>query len=184
MENLNTVISKNLIEIRRQKHLTLENLALLSGVSKAMIGQIERGESSPTVNILWKIASGLQVPLGTLIAISDPSATLVQIKKIHPIQDVEGLTVYPLFSFEQQRNLEIFSVTLAPNGSHVSDAHAPNSLEYVLLVSGCLKITIQDTTYDLSDGDALQFQTDHSHSYHNLLDTPAKFYCVLHHPKI
>lgn len=68
MNDLTAIIANNLAEIRHQRKLSLDKLSELSGVSKALLGQIERSESNPTVNTLWKIASGLQIPFNRLIA--------------------------------------------------------------------------------------------------------------------
>ena len=56
VENLNEIISGNLKRLRREKELTLDALAEMTGVSKSMLGQIERGESAPSVATLWKIS--------------------------------------------------------------------------------------------------------------------------------
>ncbi|NJB07060.1 helix-turn-helix transcriptional regulator [Clostridioides difficile] len=57
--SINTVIAKNLNRLRNERNLSLGQLAELSGVSKVMLSQIEKGDSNPTVNTIWKIASGL-----------------------------------------------------------------------------------------------------------------------------
>ncbi|EQG75728.1 helix-turn-helix family protein [Clostridioides difficile DA00165] len=55
--SINTVIAKNLNRLRNERNLSLGQLAELSGVSKVMLSQIEKGDSNPTVNTIWKIAS-------------------------------------------------------------------------------------------------------------------------------
>lgn len=184
MHNLNSIISYNLARLRHQKNMSLDCLAELSGVSKAMIGQIERGDSNPTVNTLWKIATGLQVPFGSLIAMDEQSAKFVQFEDLQPIQDVEGLTLYPIFSFENNRSLEIFSALLSPHHSHASDPHDIHSIEYILPISGKLQLSVQGAVYELSTGNALQIDSSYPHTYHNPFDIPALFYCILHHTKI
>ncbi len=61
MENLTLVIGNKLKNIRNSRNLSLDDVAELTGVSKAMLGQIERGKSNPTVSTLWKISTGLRV---------------------------------------------------------------------------------------------------------------------------
>lgn len=63
MESLN--IGKHLKNIRQNRELSLDEAAEMTGVSKPMLGQIERGQSSPTITTLWKIATGLKVPLSS-----------------------------------------------------------------------------------------------------------------------
>ena len=184
VHNLNSIISYNLARLRQQKNLSLDGLAKLSGVSKAMIAQIERGESSPTVNTLWKIATGLHVPFGTLIATDKQSAKFVQFEEKQPLHDTEGFTLYPIFSFEDNHSLEIFSALLAPHCSHASDPHGIDSFEYILPISGELQVGIQGEVYALSTGSSLQIDSNYPHSYHNPSDTPAAFYCILQHRKI
>ena len=54
-------VGQNLRRLRNGLGLSLDEASKLTGVSKAMLGQIERGESSPTISTLWKISSGLKV---------------------------------------------------------------------------------------------------------------------------
>ena len=61
MKDFNSIIGKNLNDIRKQRNLSLDKAAELTGVSKGMLAQIEKGVSNPTVTTLWKIASGLNV---------------------------------------------------------------------------------------------------------------------------
>lgn len=58
-------IGERLKEIRANRVLTLDDTAKITGVSKPMLGQIERGQSIPTITTLWKIATGLKVPLSS-----------------------------------------------------------------------------------------------------------------------
>ena len=59
---LNRAVAGNIRRIRKSKKLSLEQTAALSGVSRSMLGQIERGEANPSVAILGKIAQALKVP--------------------------------------------------------------------------------------------------------------------------
>ena len=59
---LNRAVAENIKRIRKQQKLSLERTAALSGVSRSMLGQIERGEANPSVAILGKLASALKVP--------------------------------------------------------------------------------------------------------------------------
>ena len=65
--NLNEIIAVNLKRLRAERGFSLGKLSELSGVSKVMLSQIEKGESNPTINTLWKIAGGLQVSYTKLI---------------------------------------------------------------------------------------------------------------------
>src|SRR5215813_8142085 len=65
--DLTSVVGRNLRRLRLERGLSLEALAKQSGVSRAMLGQIELGQSAPTINVLWRIARGLGVTFSALI---------------------------------------------------------------------------------------------------------------------
>ena len=65
---MDNVLGSNLRKLRTERGLSLDETSKLTGVSKAMLGQVERGESSPTVSTLWKIAAGLKVTFSSLMA--------------------------------------------------------------------------------------------------------------------
>lgn len=67
MENINLILSKNLKYLRNERKLSLDKLADLTGISKTMLGQIERGESNPSITTVWKIANGLKISFTALI---------------------------------------------------------------------------------------------------------------------
>src|SRR5256885_1859610 len=73
--DLTPVVAANLKRLRAQQGLSLEKLAALSGVSRAMLGQIELGQSAPTINVGWKIARALGVTFSALITASGHAAT-------------------------------------------------------------------------------------------------------------
>jgi transcriptional regulator with XRE-family HTH domain len=66
-KDLTPVVGGNLRRLRGQRGLSLERLSQVSGVSRAMLGQVELGQSAPTINVLWKISSALGVPFSALI---------------------------------------------------------------------------------------------------------------------
>ena len=60
MEKNSLQIGERLKEIRKTRGLTLDAVSEMTDVSKPMLGQIERGQASPTINTLWKISNGLK----------------------------------------------------------------------------------------------------------------------------
>ncbi len=66
--DLTPVVGKNLRRFRSERGLSLEGLSKLSGVSRAMLGQIELGHSTPTINVVWKIARALDLPFSAIIS--------------------------------------------------------------------------------------------------------------------
>ena len=151
---------------RQQRQLSLEELALLTGVSKPMLGQIERGTSNPTVATLWKIANGLHVPFTNFIS-ENPSLQLRRAEDQDVFyEDNERFEVYSTFA-EQGVPLEVFRVRLLKGCHRVSDPHGQGVIESITVNEGTLYITIEDESFCLGKGDAISFSADVHHVYEN-----------------
>ena len=77
---LGKIIAFNLKRLRMERNLSQGQLAKEAGISKAMLSDIEKGGSNPTINTIWKIANGLNVPYTKLMDGIDDEATVVQRK--------------------------------------------------------------------------------------------------------
>ena len=60
------IVAKNIRRLREESKLSMDELSKLSGVSKSMLAQIERGEENPTISTLWKLSNGMKVPFDAL----------------------------------------------------------------------------------------------------------------------
>ena len=179
MSNPQLAISRNLARLRQEKNLSLDALAEKAKVSKVLLCQIEHSEANPTVNTLWKIAVGLDVPFGSLVYEAESPLQLVHKADITPILDAKtGLQLSPLFS-SHQRSIEIFIATLPRQSTHKSSPHAAKSEEYVVVLEGTLRLTVSDQAYELAEGDAICIPADQPHSYANVGEQPVKFECIL-----
>ena len=67
-----SMIGEHLREVRTNLNLSLDDASKMTGVSKPMLGQIERGQSAPTITTLWKIATGLKTPLSYFLQERQP----------------------------------------------------------------------------------------------------------------
>lgn len=170
-------IGKNLKRIRSNQKLSLNEVSQLCQVSKPMLSQIERGNSSPTINVLYKIATGLKIPLSTLLADEKTSYCLVQSKEEPDAVEENGLMkVYTLFPFDPIKGCEMFLVKLEAGCSHDSNPHAENVEEIVCVSHGILKMTINETELVLKKDDAVRFKADCAHNYQNAGNEEVHFY--------
>ena len=78
---LNRAVAENIKRIRKSKKLSMERLAAEAGVSRSMLGQIERGEANPSVAILGKLAGALKVPAEVLLE-NDDFVSLAQYREV------------------------------------------------------------------------------------------------------
>ena len=113
--DLAPIVGKNLRRLRVQRGLSLERLAKASGVSRAMLGQVELGQSAPTINVLWKISRSLAVPFSALISTSGGSGTRVlRSAGAKKLTSHDGRFVSrALFPFDEPRRVEFYELRLA-----------------------------------------------------------------------
>lgn len=171
----NEQISTNLKTIRREAGVSLAVAAQMTGVSKAMLGQIERGESSPTIATVWKLAKGFHLPLTAFI--QRPKSSHRQI--VFP----ESIRLKTVFEFDPLVGTESFLIELDAGQTHVSNAHDAGVQEDILATIGTMEVLIGETWHPLKSGEAIRFEADQKHGYRNLAATPAQFYCLHYYPR-
>lgn len=184
VENLNLIIANNLKQIRENKKISLDKVAEMTGVSKSMLGQIERGESNPTITTVWKIANGLKVSFTSLINYPQPEATVISRAEIKPmIEDNGKFRIYPLFPYENGRGFEVFSIEIDQGGYSSSDAHWEGTQEFFTVFDGEVTVRVNNQDYIISQGDSFKFRADKTHSYHNSGLGMARLSMVIYYPQ-
>jgi transcriptional regulator with XRE-family HTH domain len=178
-------ISLTLKTLRRERGWSLDKTAEETGVSKAMLGQIEREESSPTIATLWKIASGFQTSFSSFIEDinADFNQTVYrsgQTQHIHP--NDEKIRVMPLFPFDSDLKFEIFIIELLPGCEHMSPPHKHGVIEHVIVVDGKMEVLVNGVWQSLNKGEGLRFNADQAHGYRNTTAEIACFHDVIHYP--
>ena len=90
MSQIDRNIAYNLKRIRKSRNLSLDMLAEKTGVSKSMLGQIERGESNPTVTTVSKIMEGIKIPFEDLIYMKEENIILIDKENRSIYKEKEG----------------------------------------------------------------------------------------------
>jgi len=169
MKNLNLIIGNKLKHIRNERNLSLNEVAKLTGVSKGMLGQIERGQSNPTVSTLWKIATGLKVSFSLFIDENQDDLKVISQNVISPIiEDNNRMKLYPIFPFDANKGFEIFTIELEPGCNHISPPHNDGVEEYIIVTEGKIEITINDKRFLLERGNSIRFMANALHTYKNV----------------
>lgn len=180
---LGKIIAVNLKELRTERNLTLGQLSKISGVSKAILSDMEKGSSNPTINTLWKIANGLNVPYTKLMDGIEKKATLV--RRSDPAMQAGptgSYRVYCYFPSTPVRNFELFYAELDAKTSNASIGHSNKAQEYIYVIEGNLILQTETGNYTLNTGDALMFDSSVNHTYVNPLDDLLKFMVINYYP--
>ena len=170
MDNSEAILSQlpaKLKLARQEKFLSLESVSKLSGVSKSMLSQIERGVSSPTISTLWNLTRALQVDFAGLLESNEKTAKINVLRSNEvPTITVKktGCHVRILSPPEDAGTLEVYELTFEHMGILDSQPHATGTREHLTVIEGCLKITSGDTSETLKRGDTGRYAADINHS--------------------
>lgn len=182
MEPTNRVIAKNLRQLREMKKLSLDRLSDITGVSKSMLGQIERGESSPTVATVWKIANGLKVSFTSLINSPQPDSVVIAKGAIEPMVEAAGkYRLYPFFPYEEGRSFEMYTLEMDPDSHQESDPHGEGTHEFITVFEGELTLRVGDESHSISSGDSIRFNANRPHTYRNPGSVVTRLCMVVHY---
>lgn len=172
-------VGQNLRELRQDMNLTLDKMSELTGVSKAMLGQIERGDSSPTISTLWKISTGLKINFTTLISSNKSDFKVVKKSGVNFISEENGnMKLYPIFSYDAKSRMELFIIDLEVGCYHSSATHNNVLEEYIIIIDGELEVNIDGIVYRLEKDDSIKFDGSLEHSYKNVGDKKAVFHNI------
>jgi transcriptional regulator with XRE-family HTH domain len=179
--DLTPIVGTNLRRLRNHRGLSLEKLSKVSGVSRAMLGQIELGQSAPTINVLWKIANALGVPFSALItARQTGNLHVLRAEQAKRLTNHDGtFASRALFPFDEPRRVEFYQLTLAPGGVERAEPHSPGTTENLCVERGAVEIEVSGRREVLQAGDAIVFEADSPHVYRSKSDRETVMYLVM-----
>jgi XRE family transcriptional regulator, regulator of sulfur utilization len=179
------VIGARVKALRESAGLSLRDLAERSGVSAPMLSQVERGETSPTLTVAVRIASGLDLRLSQLLRLDEGGAvTIVRAaERQRGGNKRRGHSFEVLTSSQPGQRAELSRHTLAPGGATGAEddppMHEPGSRETALLEAGSLVLVCDGRRYQLAEGDCVTFDADLPHHFENPTDAEAAFLAVV-----
>jgi transcriptional regulator with XRE-family HTH domain len=171
------------LKAARQRHgLTLDELAQRTGVSRAMISRIERGESSPTATVLVRLGSGLGLSLSALLEEEAGTGPLSR-RASQPVwrDPASGYLRRNVSPRGTGSGFEIVEVEL-PGGAEVrldSAAGAPALDQQIWVLRGRLDLTVEGVRHELAEGDCLQMHLRGPIVYRNPGDAPVRYAVIL-----
>ena len=167
------LIGKKLKATRLKNDMTIQELAVRSRVSSNMISRIERGLTTPSVEILMKLAGAFGMSINYFVEEAEKGMTVVHTTK------GQG---EPIFFFEDKHQItsltqgirdpgfSVFYDTLEQGVSSGEGGMVHTGEEFALVQQGRLEFTIDGDTYLLEEGDSLVFKASLPHRWHNRYD--------------
>lgn len=182
MKNHQQQLASILKQLRTERKWSLDKASTETGVSKAMLGQIERRESSPTIATLWKIATGFHIALSSLVE-EQPTKNEAVVVTSHRrvILDQTDTPLEPLFAYDPKTGIELFVIDLAAGKTHLSPAHDSGVTEHIIVIAGKMEVLVDNQWYSLEQGEAMKFDAHRPHGYRNASDKKCCFHSLIHY---
>ena len=160
-----SLLPARLKEARRAQGLSLDAVAKLSGVSRSMVSQIERGESSPTIATLWNLTRALQVDFAGLL--DEEVSARIEILRAEDVPSIEnrgtGCTIRILSAPEEAGRHELYELRFAAGGMLDSQPHRRGAREHLTVMEGRLTVTSGGASDDVGPGDTARYAADVPH---------------------
>lgn len=174
-----SLLPARLKEARRAQGLSLDAVAKLSGVSRSMVSQIERGESSPTIATLWNLTRALQVDFAGLL--DDSPSDQIELLRNADVPSIEnrgaGCTIRILSAPEDAGRHEVYELRFAEGGVLDSAPHRRGAREHLTVIDGKLRVTSGGATEKIGQGDTARYSADVAHRIE--ADRPARAFLVV-----
>lgn len=175
-------VAQNIKEIRERKKITLDAAAKLTGVSRSMLAQIEKGDVNPTISVLWKIANGYKTSFTSLFDTHDQTHLLIRAHEVTALEEDGGRYINrPAFPFQEDTRFESYMIEIKPEGSLQAQGHMMGAEEFITVFAGTVEVSAGDEVFCLAVGDSLRFKADVPHGYRNLGSDTVRLHMIIHY---
>ena len=184
MNQMDKVLAGNLRRIRMEKKMSLELLAEQTGVSKSMLGQIERGESNPTVTTIGKIMEGLRVSFEDLVKEKEGMVTIMSSEKSNIYREKkDNYIVRTIFPYQKMKFFEVYECTIMPGVTMTGIANHSDSTECCCVLEGSGELIVYDEIYPIKKGDSARAATERGLLYRNSGTEVLRLQIIVSHNK-
>ena len=166
---VNEAVSAHVKLYRSQKKMSLDELSRRSGVSKGMLVEIEGCRANPSIALLCRLASAMNVSVADFVNVAGkPAVHLIDSGDIPVLWKGEkGGSARLLAGTSGPDMVELWEWMLYPGETYESPGHPDGTSELLHVSKGTLTIVVSDTTYIINQGNAAVARTDAPHTYMN-----------------
>lgn len=169
---------------RSQKKMSLDELSRRAGVSKGMLVEIEGCRANPSIALLCRIAAAMGVSVADFVNVASAPPVHVIAAEAIPVlwQGEHGGSARLLAGTSGPEMVELWRWIMMPGESFSSPGHGQSTCELIYVERGQLKLTVDNSVYQLQAGCSAVARTDTPHSYANEGDKPVEFTMTVHEP--
>jgi len=175
-------IGRRVKRLREAANLSLDQLSRMSGVSKAMLSQVERSRANPTVVVLLKIAGGLGCSPDELLGPTEAPPSITVLRHDDPralFRRSADCVIRTLSPLGAEKNIEFYLLELAARGALRSEPHFERTEEFLAVAAGRIRVVSGDQSVVLRRGDSAHYRADVRHAIENMSARPARAYLVV-----
>ena len=173
-------LGKKISDLRRQQMLSREDLARRSGVSIAMLNQIEEEQFNPTVATVWRIAKALNLNIQTILTEKNDLFEILRNEDAPTLTSEDGGCVIRITSpIHLADRLEMYSLAFRPGASLQSPPHYAGTVEFLTVLKGTFRVTSADRSATVGVGDTARYRADAQHAIENSSDGEGEAYLVV-----
>ncbi len=184
MKQMDKVLAANLRKIRQEKKMSLESLSDQTGVSKSMLGQIERGESNPTVTTIGKIMEGLRVSFEDLISEQERLVEVFPFEESNIYREKkDSYIVRTIFPYQKMKFFEVYDCVILPGITMTGIANHSDATECCSVLEGSGELIVYDEVYQIKKGDSARAATERGLLYRNSGTDLLKLQIIVSHNK-
>lgn len=182
IEPIAQVLCEKVKGLRKDRGWTLESFATISGVSRSMLSQIERGQANPTLAVACKIAQAFSISVGELVNEPWTASAIEVIRRDDPAflyrndSDCKIRTLSPL---NMEKSIEFYELSINIGAELKSAAHFEGAREFITVEKGAVEITAGVDDNRLSAGDSAHYRGDLAHSIKNIGEEEAVCFLVV-----
>ncbi len=173
-------VADHLREQRKRRDMSLDQLAQLTGVSRAALSQIETRKTNPTIGVLWKIASGLGIAFSDLVGEPRAGLSVLRYGEGQLLRSAGGkFDSRPLMPGAGIPKIEMYELRFAARSRHASGPHGPGTQEILVVLSGVMRMIVGEQSDELGPGDSVVFDANRPHIYDNPGSSEARCHNVI-----
>jgi transcriptional regulator with XRE-family HTH domain len=176
------MLCSRVLDLRKKKRWTLEEMSAACGVSRSMLSEIERGRANPTLAVAYRIAQAFGMSLGELVEAPSATQRIDVIRaddKTYHFRSDRHCRIRTLSPLHLEKSVEYYEIVLRPGGALRSLPHFEGARELLTVQRGAVKVTSGDDAEELRTGDSAHYPADVAHAIENTGDDEAVIFLVV-----
>lgn len=176
------MLGKKIRQIRREKGLSLKEVAEKTGLTSSFLSQVERDLADPSITSMRKIAEALEVPIFYFLLNHEEHSPVVRRDQRKVLRLPQSHLTYELLSPDLNRKMEVMMARLEPGAASSDEPLSHPGEECIVVLEGCMDIDIGGEVYHLEEGDSIYYYAAVPHKLWNPGDKELVFLSAITPP--